>query len=55
MSARHAATHVVDVLKNRNAERHIHSKELKKVRKEVTEKKEKVHEASHASIKSAVE
>merc|ERR1712150_197889 len=55
MSAHSAATHVANALKYKNAENHIASKELKAVRKEVTEKKSKVREASSASIKGAVE
>ena len=55
MAARHAALHVESALKHKNGEKHLESKELKKVNKEIEEKKPKVREGTHASIKAAVE
>jgi len=42
-------------LKHDGAEKHLYSKELKKIDKEISEKKPKIHEATHASIKASVE
>jgi len=55
MAARHAALHVESALKHKKGEKHIESKELKKLNKEIKEKKSKVHETTHHSIKAAVE
>ena len=55
MSAHHAATSVANSLKHKGAERHIHSKELKKVNKELKEKIGKPREKTHESIKASVE
>lgn len=55
MAARSAATHVANAMKHSSNEQHVASKELKKIRKEVFEKKERVHDATSSSIKAAVE
>ena len=55
MAARHAAIHVEQSFHHSSDERHIHSKELHKLNKEIMEKKSKVRETTKGSIKAAVE
>lgn len=55
MAADHAARHVADNIKWHKAENHEATKEFKKIRKETDDKKKKVKNATHNSIKSSIE